>query len=133
MKPKTYKKKITRFHALKILEWCKSKFGRGKQNYPSLQFRKPDYLNNPYAMGEYDYEDNFIFVNSQSHNDLLELANTIIHEYTHYRFHSKKEFYKYQNIADYENNPMEIEADSISELHQKNCISELKKQFHQFV
>jgi len=50
-------KKITRFHAVKILEWCKKRYGRGVKPYPILEFRKPNYLNGEYAQGEYDYEE----------------------------------------------------------------------------
>ena len=84
-------KKITRFHAEKILHWCMKRYGRGTKPYPSLQFRKLDYLNNDYADGEYDYEEDFIYVNSQSHESLQQLAETIIHEYTHYRYHNKND------------------------------------------
>jgi Zn-dependent peptidase ImmA (M78 family) len=87
-------KKITRFHAVKILEWCKTRYGRGVKPYPILEFRKPNYLNSEYAQGEYDYEEDIIYVNSQMHDNLEELADTVIHEYIHYRYHAKSTYYQ---------------------------------------
>ena len=125
-------KKITRFHAVKILEWCMKRYGRSNKAYPTLQFRKLDYLNNDYADGEYDYEEGFIYVNSQSHKTLEDLADTIIHEYVHYRYHTALMYDKNDEKYGYEKNPLEKQAVSTANRDQKKCVQELKKYFHQF-
>ena len=124
--------KLTRFHALKILDWCKKRYGRGMKSYPILQYRKPDYMNNEYAYGEYDYEEDMIYINSQVHDNLEELANTIIHEYAHYRYHAKSTYYQLDRDYDHDEHPMEKQADRIAKRDQKKCVQELKKYFTQF-
>jgi Zn-dependent peptidase ImmA (M78 family) len=125
-------KNINRFHAVKILEWCKQKYGRGSKPYPHIEFRKPDYLNGESADGEYDYEDNFMYINSQIHKNLESLACTIIHEYIHYRYHNKRSYNKLSDVFKYNNHPMEQEADKISNRDKKKCVVELKKYYSQF-
>lgn len=125
-------KKITRFHAVKILEWCKKRYGRGVKPYPILEFRKPNHLNGEYAQGEYDYEDDMIYVNSQMHDSLDELADTIIHEYIHYRYHAKSTYYQLDRDYDHDDHPMEKQAESIANRDKKKCVQELKKYFPQF-
>ncbi len=125
-------KKITRFHAVKILEWCKKRYGRGVKPYPILEFRKPNYLNGEYAQGEYDYEEDMIYVNSQMHDALDELADTIIHEYVHYRYHAKSTYYQLDRDYNHDDHPMEKQAESIANRDKKKCVQELKKYFIQF-
>jgi Zn-dependent peptidase ImmA (M78 family) len=125
-------KKITRFHAVKILEWCKKRYGRGVKPYPVLQYKKPDYLNGEYACGEYDYEDDIIYVNSQMHTNLIDLANTIIHEYVHYRYHAKSTYYDLDRDYDHNDHPMEKQANLIAKKDEKKCVHELKKYYKQF-
>ena len=125
-------KKITRFHAVKIFEWCKKRYGRGYRVYPILEFRKPNYLNGENNYGEYDYDDDVIFVNSQTHKSLEDLANTIIHEYSHYRYHGKREYYQLDKDFEYDKHPMEKQADAIAKRDQKKCVQELKKYYKQF-
>lgn len=131
MRKRTYNK-ITRFHVEKIFQWCKNKYGRGRSRYPDLMFKMPDITNNPLALGEYDYEDNFIFINSLKHKSLIEVANTVIHEYMHYRFHDKKRYMNNDANMKYTENPMENHANAIAKRASKKCISELKKYHSQF-
>ena len=125
-------KKITRFHALKILDWCKLKYGRGSSPYPTIQYRMPDYLNNQYACGEYDYEDGFIYVNSYSHKTLEDLADTIIHEYAHYRYQSQRDYVRMDTYCGYVANPLEKQANKLAKRDKKKCVQELKKYYKQF-
>jgi len=125
-------KNIRRFHAVKILEWCKKRYGRGMKPYPILEFRKPNYLNGEHAQGEYDYEEDIIYVNSQMHYTLDELADTIIHEYVHYRYHAKSTYYQLDRDYDHADHPMEKQAESIANRDKKKCVQELKKYFTQF-
>lgn len=117
--------KITRSHATKILDWCLKTYGKSKFNkeFPVLEFRKPDYYTED-CMAYYDEIDGVIFLDKTQHLDLYELANSIIHEYTHY----KQNMRHYQILALYlpdNKNPMEIEAHRIAKKDSKKCIKEL--------
>ena len=64
--------KIRRFHALKIIEWCRDQYGRSKYNKGILYltFKKPDWSNED-LLGEYDSIENTIFINSIENYDHL--------------------------------------------------------------
>jgi hypothetical protein len=117
--------KITRKHAVQILEWCVKTYGKSKFNrtFPSLEFKKGDYYTDE-CMAFYDDIESTIFVDKDKNNNLEELANSIIHEYTHYKQNMKH----YQILALYlpdNKNPMEIEAERISKKDTKKCLKEL--------
>ena len=117
--------KITRGQATKILDWCLKTYGKSKFNkeFPYLEFRKPDYYTEG-CMAYYDEIDSVIFVDKTQHQTLYELANSIIHEYTHY----KQNMRHYQILALYlpdEKNPMEIEAHRIAKKDTKKCLKEV--------
>lgn len=124
--------KLTRFQALKVLEWCKKKYGRGRERYPYLEYRKADYTALEVTMAEYDYEEGTMMVYSDRINTIEELVHTIIHEYCHYRYHTKSKMWKSDEQYSYEENPYEIEADSIANRDWKKCLKELKKYYTQF-
>ena len=125
-------KKITRFHAKKILDWCKKKYGRGTCKYPTISYRKSNYLDTEDVFGEYDFEEFSIYVNNEKHSNLYDLANTIIHEYVHYRYHKKSMYYKLDEKYGHENNPFEKQAISVADRDEKKCVQELKKYYKQF-
>lgn len=125
-------KNITRFHAIKIFEWCKKRYGRGIRPYPIVQYKKADYLNGEFALGEYDFDDDVIYVNSENHKNLYELANTIIHEYVHYRYHAKSTYYSLDRDFSHEDHPLEKQSIAIAKRDEKKCVQELKKYYKQF-
>jgi hypothetical protein len=117
--------KITKSHATKILHWCLNTYGKSKFNkeFPELEFKNPDYYTEG-CMAYYDEIDSVIFVDKTQHQNLYELANSIIHEYTHY----KQNMRHYQILALYLSdvkNPMEIEANRIAKKDSKKCLKEV--------
>jgi hypothetical protein len=117
--------KITRGHATKMLEWCLKTYGKSKFNreFPYLEFRKSDYYTEG-CMAYYDEIDSIIFIDKNQHQTLYELANSIIHEYTHY----KQNMRHYQILALYlsdDKNPMEIEAHRVAKKDTKKCLKEV--------
>jgi hypothetical protein len=117
--------KLTKSHVNKIFEWCLKTYGKSKYNktFPVIQFKKPDYTNEDCA-GVYDEIEHTIFINKEQHTTLEDLANSVIHEYTHYKQNMKH----YQILALYLDNdkhPMEIEANEIAERDSKKCIKEV--------
>lgn len=117
--------KLTKRHVNKIFEWCLKTYGKSKYNktLPVVQFKKPDFTNEDCA-GVYDEVEHTIFINKDQHTSLEDLANSVIHEYTHYKQNMKH----YQILALYlddERHPMEIEANEIASRDAKKCIKEV--------
>jgi hypothetical protein len=124
--------KLTRFHCLKIFEWCKKTYGRSKYNRGilTMEFTKPTEITG-YVLGYYDNLENMIHINSQDHYNVHDLALTIIEEYQHY-LKSDAEYQKLIEIHGYEDHPHEIESKQIAERDAEKCISYLKRLHHQF-
>lgn len=125
-------KKVTRFHCLKVLEWCTKRYGRGRDRYPYVEFKKADYTVMDITLAEYDYEDGIMFIYSDRVNKLEDLVHTVIHEYCHYRYHTKSMMWKMDSEFGYEKNPCELEAEFIANRDWKRCLNELKKYYPQF-
>lgn len=117
--------KPTRKHVNQILEWCLETYGKSKFNkpFPIIEFRKPDYYTEG-CMAFYDEIESVIFIDKEKNNNIKELANSIIHEYIHYKQNMKH----YQILAMYlpdNKNPLEKEAAKIANRDAKKCIKEL--------
>lgn len=117
--------KLTKRHALKIFDWCIEKYGKSKYNreLPEIEFKNGDYYTEG-CMAFYDEIESTIFVAKDLHTDLEELANSIIHEYIHY----KQNMRHYQVLALYlpdHRNPLEIEAEKTAKKDTKKCLKEL--------
>lgn len=127
------KKKLHRGHAEKILFWCIDRYGVSNYNkdYPHIEYRKERYPDEENQDGYYDDIENYIFVNSQTHDCLKELVKTIIEEYIHY-LQSPEEYQKLAERYLYYDNPMEKEAKRIAKEDCKICINELKNMYPQF-
>ena len=118
---------VSRWHALRILDWCISSYGASKYNgpYPHIEFRREDVTTEKLA-GYYCDIENVIFLNKDFHLSIKELAKTIIHEYTHYR-QNMKHYHVLSEYLSYKNNPLEKQATKTSTRDYKKCLSELKK------
>jgi hypothetical protein len=115
-----------RGHVDKIYKWCKKRYGRSKYNgrYPDVVFRKGKYHNGE-DWAYYDEVDKCIYINRDKHENVLDLVDTMIHEYTHYL----QNMYHYQIIGkytDHHNHPMEIEAENMAKKDRLECISYLE-------
>jgi hypothetical protein len=117
--------KVTKRHANKIFEWCVKTYGKSKYNkiVPEIEYRKGDHTTEE-CSAFYDEIEGIIFIDKDQNDTLEELANTIIHEYTHYKQNMKH----YQILSLYlteDKNPMELEAEQIAEKDTKKCLSEV--------
>ena len=119
------KLKPTRKHVNMIMKWCIETYGTSKYNkyIPEVQYRKPDHLRED-SMADYDDVDHVIFLNKNANPDLYELANSLIHEYTHYK-QNLKHYDILSLYLPYHKNPLEIEANKIANRDAKKCIKEL--------
>jgi Zn-dependent peptidase ImmA (M78 family) len=124
--------KLTRFHALKILEWCQREYGESKYNkgYLTLEFRAPSEITG-YVLGYYDDIENMIHINSKDHEDLEDLCKTVIEEYSHY-LNNDKEYQKLFEKYDYDTHPHEIQSKRLAEKDYLRCLSDLKESYKQF-
>jgi hypothetical protein len=112
-------------HANKILDWCLNNYGLSKYNkiFPEIEYKKHDYYTEG-CVAYYDEIDGIIFISRSDNDSLYELANSIIHEYTHYKQNMNKYQILSKTLSDAEN-PMEIEAYEIAERDSKKCLKEV--------
>ena len=122
----TEQKKVNRHHALKVMDWCRIKYGRSKYNgrYPGLEFKIDRECLERY--GYYDDIENVIVINSVTNTDVFTLINTVIEEWTHY-MQSQSEYSKLDEKYYYHEHPMELEAERIAKRDYKKCYKDLKK------
>ena len=124
--------KPSRYHCLRILEWCMEEYGGSKYTDEPLflEFRKPieDQDN---LLGEFDSIENVIYINSQDHMDLEDLCQTVIEEYGHY-LQSDDEYQKLCETHTYETHPHEIETKQRATRDYKKCLSSLAKRYKRF-
>jgi len=117
--------KPTRKHVNQIFEWCIKHYGKSTFNktVPVIEFKKQDYYTEG-CMAFYDEIDSVIHINKDQNDNLPELINSVIHEYTHYKQNMKH----YQILSLYlsdSKNPMEIEANKIAKKDTKKCLKEV--------
>lgn len=105
-----------------MLDWCFYIFGKSKYKAspPKLQVVKEGD-----DCGGYHFEKNIITIYLGSHNTVLELTSTIIHEYAHYlQDENIYNFYEGFDVA-YKKHPYEIEAEEFSFKHTEKCYEAL--------
>lgn len=105
---------VSRKSALLTLEWCIARYGPSIHNdLSTLDLKLRSGLE---FMGEYDFEENTIFLNPTRHKTLKEWVNTIIHEYTHFKQDIDGMYTKYymKYGRTYENHPHEVAAERIA-------------------
>jgi hypothetical protein len=117
----------SRKYVNKIFEWCLKTYGKSKYNkeFPEIQYRKASgWDDDPYTMAFYDDSEAVIFIKKGEHPNLSMLANSIIHEYTHYKQNSHH-YHILSLYLPYDRNPMEKEANRIASRDTKKCLKEI--------
>lgn len=106
------------------LHWCHKKFGKVKgKSVPQIEWywNEPRYQNHN-MLGEYDKEENIIYLRIQGHRNIYNLANTVIHEWVHYMQPTHGNWYeRYDRTHGYKENPYEVEAYHIGETYAVEC------------
>lgn len=116
---------IERKHIVKMLEYCQQKWGKSDyyRTFPKLRVHKkaPKYKMNMY--GCFNYETNTIFIYLSNHNSMIEMCDTVIHEYTHYLQNIDGMYNKYitKYYRTYDNHPYEITARNRGMRYKKEC------------
>lgn len=105
------------------LQWCKETLGKPRRNLPQIEWTwNCTELQSEKVWAEYLTEENIIKVRIQGHKTIYNLANSIIHEYTHYLQPRKGNwYYRWNNSMGYENNPYEVEANHIASIYDVQC------------
>jgi len=109
---------VKRKHILQMVSWCIDTFGLSEYHDgpPKLLVHYRQHNN----YGEYDNDLNKIHIYLPNHKSILELCDTVIHEFTHYR-QNLIWYYDYNKQATlYNPNPYEIEAMTTAKAHKKN-------------
>jgi len=118
--------RIERKHIIKMLDYCKDKWGESvyHNDFPKLMVRKsvPKYDVNMF--GHYNYLTNTICVYLSSHSSMVEICDTVIHEYTHYLQNMEEMYEKYMTkyYKKYSNHPYEITAFRRGEKYKWECL-----------
>ena len=105
-----------------IYSWCKKNLNESKYHdkCPKLIIRNQE---DKHYKGYYKAEKNLICVYPKNNKSLLDLCETIIHEWKHYQQDIEYMYDRY--IIEYgkttKNHPYEISAENFGKKHAKNC------------
>ena len=118
---------IKRNHIVWMFDWCKEKFGESKFNNDfSVKISRTDKS----KFGCYLDDLDTIQVNLTMHKSLIELCDTVIHEFTHYlQDMGMYDVYFDKYNRNYNNHPYEISADNKAKKWRKDLRADFKKEF----
>lgn len=128
MTSKRYEKK--ELYAKLALKWCKNFFGinvRRKKSIVLLLSPKIMKKKRSIVYGNYDIYRNTMCIYLNNNATVLEVVQTVIHEYTHY-LQSSYRYKKYEKIYYYTQNPCEIEAKHNEEAYGNKCLRYVRNQ-----
>lgn len=108
--------------AMMVLQWCAENLGTIKYNYQLKIY----YYRNKKFLGFFHCYNKQIVIYITPDLNLLELTDTIIHEYVHHlqfeRKSNEKDYYKKLAEIGYWDNPYEVEARKIAKTNRRNCL-----------
>lgn len=108
---------------LLVLQWCSVNLGTIQSPYNL----KIHYYQHSQWGGRYDYASRLILIYVFKDQMLNDLAEIVIHEYTHYlqsaRKDSGRDYQKQTNEVGYWHNPFEIEAREVAKQNKKACMN----------
>lgn len=119
------KNDINKKNLKRILNWCKDYYGESKfKNIDTLKIYIDDTMD---CAGAYCTRQNTIFVNTKVHRSFIDVINTMIHEYTHFRQDINVMYFKYLKVYsfNYENHPYEITATETAERDKRKCFRDV--------
>lgn len=120
----TFKRKI----AILTLKWCQENIGinKKKKNIKLSVTTKPHKEGNYYILGHFLNSENKIMIYNLKEQSLIDIVQTIIHEYTHY-LQSSKKYWEYHKTHYYSQHPYERQARRNELKYGKTCLKEIKK------
>jgi|688.fasta_scaffold09879_3 hypothetical protein len=118
-----------RLYALLVLEWCNNNIMTNPIKIPELVISN---RHTKKMYGVFCPKSNEITVYLKKHQTILELTNTIIHEFVHATQKGKgfeKNYDALSKSLGYWNNPYEIESRNIANSRDSDCLSFLYRQY----
>lgn len=117
---------ISRGHIELMFEYCKSKWGKSAfhNDFPKLRvYKKSPKSKVSIKYGQFNSITNTLTVYIGSHRSLIEICDTVIHEYTHYLQDVEGMYDKYltKYYRTYDNHPYEITARNRGMRYKKEC------------
>jgi hypothetical protein len=108
-----------------VLKWCEANVGNSPKTYKARVFQSLDKK----LAGHYQCETSEIYIYFINELPLIELVDTIIHEYCHHlQFtdtYTETEYNKWDKGFGYWLNPFEIEARRMARKHRDACFNTL--------
>jgi len=104
------------------IEWCHSNISHPKCIKPNLRL---SYYPHKTRGGVYYSSSHECVIYVNSHDNIKQVTNTVIHEYVHARQKDKKFdklYSQYHKELGYEQNPFELEAREVSKKHENECL-----------
>lgn len=105
-----------------VLDWCHENLSNPNTSKPTLRV---NYYTHKKWGGVYHSGTNECVIYVNSHDTILGVTNSVIHEYVHSRQRSRsfdKMYNKYHIEVGYEQNPFEVEARVIAKKYEKKCL-----------
>ncbi len=105
-----------------VNDWCHDNISDKKTKKPVPIIK---YHTNKLYVGRYFPSNHQMYILVNAHNNILELTDTIIHEYVHAKQNSKSFSRKYnQHLEEkgYWDNPYEVESRELAEKYRLDCI-----------
>jgi len=122
---------INKVHYIKqVVKWCIETLSEENRKIKFPQVEVNYYKSKKFA-GVYNSASKTICIYVNSNSNLLELTDTIIHEYKHHldmpNQSQQKLYNKYTEDYGYENNPFEIAAREFALKHRLDCMKDMCK------
>jgi hypothetical protein len=118
---------IKRKHIIWMFDWCYNNLGQSKFNHKFkvvISRKKED------VFGQYVIGKDIIRINIKNHKSLLDICDTVIHEYTHYLQNMEMyTTYVYKYNRNYSNHPYEVSAVKKALKYKKKLRADFKKEF----
>ena len=115
---------IKRKHLLQVVDYCNNTFK--KPTHPRLRLTRTRLKEEPLCKGEYDEDTNTLIIYKPAHRSVIDLIDTVIHEYTH----STQCMIKYTKMVSkysYNKHPYEREAVKMGKRYAKKCKQHIMK------
>jgi hypothetical protein len=111
-----------------VVHWCIQNIGipNGNKKIPGVMI---SYVKQDKLLGIYCSAKKEICIYVHAHIDLLQLTNTVIHEYDHFlrirNIKDQKNYNKVLNEIGYDKHPLEIYARETADKYEMNCFKEM--------
>ena len=116
---------ISRHDCIKIMQWCKTNLGcKANKVMPALRFEGKQKYEGWHGL--YDWDENTIIIRLDGHVDVIDLCDTIIHEWSHY-LQPVRNFMNRDKKHGYRKNPYEKEAARRAKVWRDICYNEIFK------